>query len=242
MKVFLILVLLINLFITNPVFAGVMTKLVEVDSECSTELEVMRVELDEAKTNNLSLNDRINRLLNDNILLTAENKSLKEKNTVLTMQINSLKLNNADMATKIQELKTQVEEQALARVAPAKPTSLNINEDEESTEPPENKNLSNYLWPVVSAPLGAITGTLRGAMNKSIEYADNASIEAPKNLPASLIAKIGGLVVGNITGAVSGLFKGFVNGVRYGFLDPFSAKSVSLDGDYASDWDPYQIN
>jgi hypothetical protein len=241
MKVFWVLVLFINLFIANPVFAGVMTKMVEVDSECSTELDVMRVELDEVKASNLSLNDRINRLLNDNILLTAENKSLKEKNAVLTMQISGLKQNNAEMTNKIQELKTQFEAQALAQSALAKQVSLNSNEDEESVEVPKNKNISNYLWPVVSAPLGAVTGTLRGAMNKSIEYADNASIEAPKNLPSSLVAKIGGLVVGNIAGAVTGLFRGFVDGIRYGFSDPFSAKSVSLDGDYASDWDPYQL-
>jgi hypothetical protein len=229
--------LLLSFLLARPAHAGVMTKMVEVDSECSRELDVMRVELDEVKANNLNLSDRINRLLNDNILLTAENKNLKEKNAVLITQMAGLKQNNLELASKIQDLKTQVEAQALTSnltVPAQEPYELN---DKSSSK----KSASNFLWPVVSVPLGAVAGTLRGSAAKGIEYSDTASINAPKNIPSLLVAKIGGLLIGNIAGAVTGLIRGVVDGVKYGFSDPYSTKSVSLDGDFASDWDPYEI-
>jgi cell division protein FtsB len=235
---FLFLLIFLAL-VQNPARAGVMTKMVEVDSECSRELDVMRVELDETKASNISLSERINKLLNDNIVLTSENKALKEKNAVLSSQIAGLKQTNSELAVKIEELKNQVESQSLAQnqIIQNPPS---ISEDEE-VELVSQKHFSNYLWPFVAVPIGAIAGTLRGASFKSIEYSDNASVKMPDTIPTTFVAKIGGLVLGTLTGAVTGFIKGVVNGVNYGFTDPLSTKSISLDGDFASDWDPYKI-
>jgi hypothetical protein len=208
--------------------------MVEVDSECSRELDVMRVELDEVKANNLSLSERINQLLNDNILLTAENKILKEKNNLLSSQIAVLNQNNQELATKIQDLKTQVEIQTTISNPPV------VIPQEQSKK--SEKNLSNYLWPLVSTPLGAVAGTLRGATFKGLEYSDSASSKAANNIPSVFVTKVGGLIVGNVLGAVTGLVRGVIDGVRYGFSEPYSTKSVSLEGRFASDWDPYSIN
>jgi hypothetical protein len=229
--------LLLSFLLAGPAHAGVMTKMVEVDSECSRELDVMRVELEEVKASNLTLSDRINRLLNDNILLTAENKTLKEKNAVLSSQIAGLKQNNLELASKIQELKSQVEAQA---ITPSVAAPIQENEDLKN-KIVSKKSVSNYLWPVVAVPLGAVAGSLRGLAIKGFEYSDTASSNVPKTIPTLLVAKIGGLLIGNIAGAVTGLIRGVVDGVKYGFSDPYSPKSVSLDGDFASDWDPYEI-
>jgi len=225
--------ILVSFLLASPVKAGVMSKMVEVDSECSRELDVMRVELDEIKSNNLSLSERINQLLNDNILLTAENKTLKEKNNLLSSQIAVLNQNNQDLAVKIEDLKTQVETQTALANAQA-------SADQQTEK--SQKDLSNYLWPLVSVPVGAVAGTLRGANVKGIEYSDSASAKVPDTVPTMFVAKIGGLVVGSVMGAVTGLLKGVVDGLRYGFTEPYSTKSVSLDGKFVSDWNPYKIN
>lgn len=223
----------ISFLLASPVKAGVMSKMVEVDSECSRELDVMRVELDEVKSNNLSLSERINQLLNDNILLTAENKTLKEKNNLLSSQIAVLNQNNQELAVKIEDLKTQVETQTAL---------VNAQVTAQQQADKSKKDLSNYLWPLVSTPVGAVAGTLRGASIKGIEYSDSVSSNVPDNIPTVFVAKVGGLVLGSVLGAVTGLLKGVVDGLRYGFTEPYSTKSVSLEGKFISNWDPYKMN
>jgi len=101
-------------------------------------------------------------------------------------------------------------------------------------------DLAQFVSPFFTAPTGTILGAVRGTASKSVDH----SKDLYKALGGGVWGTTVGAPVGFIGGAVSGLFtgatKGLVDGVVVGVEEPFSLRSISMDGKYL-DFDSYDI-
>lgn len=99
---------------------------------------------------------------------------------------------------------------------------------------------ASTLGMIVSAPVGAVVGLVRGSGNKGIEYSKTFSKKLGNSLPAKTIAAPIGMVVGLSSGSTYGAIRGISDGVGYSLDSPFSAESFSMSGKFW-DYDPFNI-
>tara|TARA_B100001989_G_C24301653_1_gene346091 strand:- start:69 stop:467 length:399 start_codon:yes stop_codon:yes gene_type:complete len=100
--------------------------------------------------------------------------------------------------------------------------------------------LSRSLGPLVGLPFGVTLGLLRGASSKSLLYIDSFDDDLGNNLLSKVLAVPSGLVLGTVAGGASGTLKGAHEGVHYGYSEPFSKKSLALEGEFL-DYDAYSV-
>lgn len=101
--------------------------------------------------------------------------------------------------------------------------------------------LLSSLGVIVGTPVGAVSGAMRGALSKGVVYSNNINEKLNVGLAGNLVAVPLGLISGFTLGSVSGLAKGAIDGVHYGYEQPFTLKSLSLNGELL-DFDPYAIS
>jgi hypothetical protein len=102
------------------------------------------------------------------------------------------------------------------------------------------KGVLSVVGPIISMPIGAVSGLVRGTLAKSTQYADSFSKELGDGLPGRAIGVPTGFVTGAVTGSVTGVLKGLYTGLVLGVMDPLSARSASVDGKVL-DYEPYTI-
>lgn len=224
----LLVLLLVSLVNIQVVHAGALTKMIEVEPEARQELEANRVKLQQC--------------LDAKAKLSTENSDLKNRIAALMKSVNENKVDTKPYESKIASLtkkNTDLESQLskLKASLAEKPEPKEVKLVDVDNETP----IDNILWPIVATPIGLVTGTVRGAMNKSMQYTNSAADYMGPSLPGRLIGTIGGMLVGNVTGAVTGLIRGIYDGIVTGYKEPLSSESVSMAGDYASDYDPYEV-
>lgn len=230
--------ILVSVFVFAILFpsiakAGVVTgELIEVDSELREELDAYRVKLDECDSDKYSLEVRAKDLDTKIAALAAKMKSLAMNNDRLNSQLNTLKVENKQL---LSERISALKEETKAEPAPIvkKPAVVN------STDTCESHPIKSPLGVIVGAPLGLVAGGLRGAITKGVAVSDHLQENLGESLPAQFVSKTVGFVIGTIPGVLSGIITGFVDGIRYGWCSPFTAKSISLEGDFVGDWDSY---
>ncbi len=93
---------------------------------------------------------------------------------------------------------------------------------------------------LVGIPTGFIVGGIRGASSKGTEYVSDLSDDIDNPI-AKVVAYPTGAIVGGVAGLVTGATKGLVDAFYYGINDPFSKKSLSIEGDGFLDYDPYEV-
>jgi hypothetical protein len=103
-----------------------------------------------------------------------------------------------------------------------------------------DKGILSIVGPIVSIPVGAGAGLLRGTITGGTHYADTVSDGIGGGVIGKLIGVPTGLVLGGVTGGVTGTVKGVVDGLVLGVEHPLTSKSMSLDGDFM-DFDSYTI-
>lgn len=100
--------------------------------------------------------------------------------------------------------------------------------------------IKSTLGAIIGAPVGMVSGLLRGASAKGIEYPDTFSKEIGHGTLGKVIGYPAGLVTGIVGGGLGGIVTGAVHGISKGIDDPFSTASMSLDGKF-TDFDPYAV-
>jgi len=234
--------LALNFIFPAQVLAGVVTNMVEVGTEEREVIEECMVGLEEC----IDEKDRIEITLKSRIdQLMAQLNQIKSSNSNLQKQVGDLRSDNSVLARKIDELKISVTEKKEV----AKTTKVITKKAAKTTEARTATThfclackVGHVIGPVLAIPVGAVVGTVRGATNMGVEFSDKGSDALGESLPGQLVGKIGGGAIGAVFGAVAGMFKGLFNGIRYGFTRPFSTESFSIDGDYATDFDPIDFS
>lgn len=230
--------ILVSVFVFAILFpsiakAGVVTgELIEVDSELREELDAYRVKLDECDSDKYSLEVRAKDLDDKIAALAAKMKSLAMNNDRLNGELNTLKAENKQL---LSERITSLKEETTTETATkAKKPAVVKSKDTCESHP-----IKSPLGVIVGAPVGLVAGGLRGAINKGVVVSDSMQEKLGDNIPGQFVSKTVGFVVGTIPGILSGIITGFIDGIRYGWCSPFTAKSISLEGDFVGDWDSY---
>lgn len=99
---------------------------------------------------------------------------------------------------------------------------------------------ASALSMIVSSPIGAAIGLVRGSGYKSVQYSETLSEQFDVGSPANMVAKPIGMGIGLVAGSAYGAIRGLGDGVGYSMEEPFSAKSFSVAGDFW-DYDPYDV-
>lgn len=100
-------------------------------------------------------------------------------------------------------------------------------------------NFQQLVSPVFTAPVGTVMGAVRGAASKSTDHTKDFYDALGGGVWGTVAAPVG-FLSGAVSGLVSGTAKGFVDGVVVGVEEPFSLRSISMDGKYL-DFDSYDI-
>lgn len=100
-------------------------------------------------------------------------------------------------------------------------------------------DLFNHVGSLVSMPLGAGVGAIRGTLSGSLGNVHTLSDEFHPLL--SIVTIPVGMAFGAGLGGVSGLIKGASDGYNIGYDKPFTLESISLTGDLL-DYDYYSVN
>lgn len=244
---FTILVLVLSFATTGMAKAGIATEMVEVGEEDREVLEQCLIGLEECVDEKEKLAGEAKDLKSRLGKLMSELTQQKEEKAKLKDKIASLKDNEKTLEDRIKDLKKQVSEKKVIEIVkevPAKSSGVLKAKTEDDTTCVACKTVDvvgRGLGGIVATPVGAVVGTLRGATNKSIEYSNKGSKALGNNIPGQLIGKLGGGALGFVAGAVSGIFKGLFHGLWYGVSRPFSNKSFSTEGKFATEYDPYKI-
>lgn len=101
--------------------------------------------------------------------------------------------------------------------------------------------LSSILGALIATPISTVSGLLRGSVAKGSEYSNTFSDELGGGTFGQVVGVPTGMVTGVVTGGVTGLMKGLINGIIVGVDKPFTAESMSLDGEF-TDYDPYHLD
>jgi hypothetical protein len=105
----------------------------------------------------------------------------------------------------------------------------------------EANPITSLLGVILGTPVSTVSGLLRGSITKGSEYSGTFSEEMGGGTLGHLIGVPTGMVTGIVTGGSTGLIKGLINGIVVGVEEPFSAESMSLNGEFA-DYDPYNLD
>lgn len=232
-RLVLVSVFVISIFFPSIAKAGVVTgELVEVDSEASKELDAYRVKLDECDSEKYRLELRSKDLDDKIAALAARMKALASDNDKLNTELAALKNENKILlAERIQKLEDTTKAET---AAPAKKKAVVKSDDTCESHP-----VKSPLGVIVGTPVGTVAGAVRGAITKGVATSDTMQEKLGDNIASQFVSKTVGFVIGTIPGLLTGLVTGFIDGIKYGWCEPFTAKSISLEGDFVNDWDSY---
>lgn len=103
-----------------------------------------------------------------------------------------------------------------------------------------NVELEQLISPVFTAPVGTLMGAVRGAAAKSTDHTKDFYDALGGGVFGTMAAPVG-FFSGAVSGLLTGTAKGFIDGVVFGVEEPFSLKSISLEGKKYLDFDSYDI-
>lgn len=234
-KLVLAFLLMVSVLFPTLARAGVVTgELVEVDEELNQELEAYRIKLDECESDKYKLEARAKDLDSKIASLAAKMKDLAGNNDKLSAELNKLRSENQSLSSRIANLQTETAKAPEPTPQPKKKAVV------KSGDTCDVHPIKSPLGVIVGAPVGTVAGVVRGAVTKGIETSDAMQESLGDNIPSQILSKTVGFVFGTIPGVVTGLISGLVDGIKYGWCDPFSARSISLEGDFVGDWDSYE--
>lgn len=235
--------------VSNAAFAGGLPRsMTNISADLRNELDRARIDADEYKNLYFEQQAESKKLRSD---LDSSNQKCNDcyrEKAVLDGTVASLRNENQDLNRKVGEYKAKAD---MATAVVAVEPSLNkakspVMEPKVNSDEHDLSVLDRVFGTLVGVPVGiaagAPIGAVRGSVSKAVNYADGFSEYMGPGVLGEAAGNVSGLAVGAIAGAFSGAAKGFVTGVKYGYLSPFTARSLSLDGDFIGGYDPYDFS
>jgi hypothetical protein len=244
MKKIILCLVFLALGSQHSAFAGGLPRpMTDLSSDLRNELEHARLNADEYKNLYLDQQAEAKKLRTDLDSANQKCNDCYRDKAQLDGSMASLRGENQELNRKVGEYKAKADLLAAApAVVPAK-----IEAKPEVAKVYEDSGIFHRVFgTLVGVPVGIAAGTpigaVRGSLSKAIVYADGFSEYMGPGLLGEAAGNVSGLSVGAVAGALSGAAKGFTTGVKYGYLQPFSARSVSLDGGFINDYNPYDFS
>jgi hypothetical protein len=244
MKKIILCLVFLALGSQHSAFAGGLPRpMTDLSSDLRNELEHARLNADEYKNLYLDQQAEAKKLRTDLDSANQKCNDCYRDKAQLDGSMASLRGENQELNRKVGEYKAKADLLAAApAVVPAK-----IEAKPEVAKVYEDSSIFHRVFgTLVGVPVGIAAGTpigaVRGSVSKAITYADGFSEYMGPGLLGEAAGNVSGLSVGAIAGAFSGAAKGFTTGVKYGYLQPFSARSVSLNGGFINGYNPYDFS
>lgn len=250
MKKIILSLVCIGLSVNSVMAGGLPRSVRDVSSDLRNELDRARMDADEYKNLYFEQQAESKKLRSD---LDSSNQKCNDcyrDKAILDGTVSSLRNENQDLNRKVGEYKAKAEmataPAVIASAVTDKQTVRKVS-DSKSVEDDKEMGLFNRVFgTLVGVPVGiaagAPIGAVRGSLNKAIDYSDEFSEYMGPGILGLAAGNVSGLAIGAVSGALSGAAKGFVSGVKYGYSSPFSAQSVSLNGKFAKEYDPYNFH
>jgi len=234
----------------NSVMAGGLPRSMrDVSSDLRNELDRARMDADEYKTMYFEQQAESKKLRSDLDSANQKCNDCYRDKAVLDGTVSSLRNENQDLNRKVGEYKAKAEMATAPAVIASAVTEKQALRKPEGSKVADDKEMDLFhrvFGTLVGVPVGiaagAPIGAVRGSLNKAIDYSDEFSEYMGPGILGLAAGNVSGLAVGAVSGAISGAAKGFVSGVKYGYSSPFSAQSVSLNGKFAKEYDPYNFH
>jgi hypothetical protein len=238
MKKIILCLVFLALGSQHSAFAGGLPRpMTDLSSDLRNELEHARLNADEYKNLYLDQQAEAKKLRTDLDSANQKCNDCYRDKAQLDGSMASLRGENQELNRKVGEYKAKADLLAAApAVVPAK-----IEAKPEVAKVYEDSGIFHRVFgTLVGVPVGIAAG--RGSLSKAIVYADGFSEYMGPGLLGEAAGNVSGLSVGAVAGALSGAAKGFTTGVKYGYLQPFSARSVSLNGGFINGYNPYDFS
>jgi hypothetical protein len=243
MKKIILCLVFLALGSQQSAFAGGLPRpMTDLSSDLRNELERARLNADEYKNLYLDQQAEARKLRTDLDSANQKCNDCYRDKAQLDGSVASLRGENQELNRKVGEYKAKAD---LLAITP--PVAPKVELKPEVAEADEDTSIFHRVFgTLVGVPVGIAAGTpigaVRGSVSKAITYADGFSEYMGPGLLGEAAGNVSGLGVGAIAGAFSGAAKGFTTGVKYGYLQPFSARSVSLNGGFINGYNPYDFS
>ena len=251
MKKIILCLVFLALGSQHSAFAGGLPRpMTDLSSDLRDELERARLNADEYKNLYLDQQAEARKLRTDLDSANQKCNDCYRDKAQLDGSLISLRGENQELNRKVGEYKAKADLLAITPpVAPKvelKPEVAKADEECVGCSGANCSILHRVFGTLVGVPVGIAAGTpigaVRGSISKAITYADGFSEYMGPGLLGEAAGNVSGLGVGSVAGAFSGAAKGFTTGVKYGYLQPFSARSVSLNGGFINGYNPYDFS
>ena len=228
LRIFISFILLVAT--SAPVFAGATTEIVEVDTECQSELNKLKYQLAECQGRNEQLESKL-------AALQLKHDALATKNTAAAAKLEALQAKIDERGKLVAQLKSELAatQQDLANERNKVPVQTSCEENN------SDDCDGNLIAPFITAPVGGVVGLVRGAGSTAADFSSAMANSMGGGVVSHLVAAPTAGVVGLATGAVGGLLKGVYLGVKYGLCDPWHSKTISIHREFA-DYNTFDFN